>query len=147
MFCFFLSVKAAKELNYKSNALSQILQCIREITYNAWFCNKMVHISVIKWCIVGYGTGALWGLCNRSIDYLNILFLVSKSKMVDIKKIMDREDLYHWNRNLILIHSKMKCTFLSTSGKTCIKDRIGPVRLTQQFFTVLQSSIPGIYPV
>ena len=26
-----------------------------------------VHISVTIWCIVGYGTGALWDLCNRSI--------------------------------------------------------------------------------
>ena len=26
-----------------------------------------VHISVTKWCIVGYGT--LWDLCDRSIDY------------------------------------------------------------------------------
>ena len=25
------------------------------------------HISVTKWCIVGYGNGALWGLCKRSI--------------------------------------------------------------------------------
>ena len=26
-----------------------------------------VHISVKKWCFVGYGTGALWDLCNWSI--------------------------------------------------------------------------------
>ena len=26
-----------------------------------------VHISVIKWCIVGYGTGALQDLCKRSM--------------------------------------------------------------------------------
>ena len=26
-----------------------------------------VHISVTKWGIVGYGTGALWDLCNMSI--------------------------------------------------------------------------------
>ena len=26
-----------------------------------------VQISVTKWCIVGYGTGALWDMCNRSI--------------------------------------------------------------------------------
>ena len=25
-----------------------------------------VNISVTKWCIMGYGTGALWDLCNRS---------------------------------------------------------------------------------
>ena len=27
-----------------------------------------VHISVTKWCIVGYGTGALWYFDNRSND-------------------------------------------------------------------------------
>ena len=27
-----------------------------------------VHISATKWCIVGYGTGALWDLCDSSID-------------------------------------------------------------------------------
>ena len=27
-----------------------------------------VHISVTKWGTVGCGTGALWNLCNRSID-------------------------------------------------------------------------------
>ena len=26
-----------------------------------------VHISVTKWCIVRYGTGALWDLCSQSI--------------------------------------------------------------------------------
>ena len=26
-----------------------------------------VHISVTKWCIVGYGNGVLWDLCKRSI--------------------------------------------------------------------------------
>ena len=26
-----------------------------------------VHISVTKWCIAGYGTGALWDLCNMSL--------------------------------------------------------------------------------
>ena len=29
-----------------------------------------VHISVTKWCIVGYGTGALWNLCDRSIRHI-----------------------------------------------------------------------------
>ena len=38
---------------------------------------------------------------------------------------MDRENLHNWNRNLILIHGKMKCIFLPSSGKTCIKDRNG----------------------
>ena len=33
-----------------------------------------VHISVTKWCIVGYGSGTCWDLCDRSImiDYADI---------------------------------------------------------------------------
>ena len=31
-----------------------------------------VHISVTKWCIVGYGTGALWDLCSQPIDTLQL---------------------------------------------------------------------------
>ena len=27
-----------------------------------------VHISVTKWCIVGYGTDAFWHLCDKSIS-------------------------------------------------------------------------------
>ena len=43
------------------NALHQYPTCIvTEI------CTH-VHISVTKWWIVGYGNGALWGLCNMSI--------------------------------------------------------------------------------
>ena len=38
---------------------------------------------------------------------------------------MDRENFHNWNRNLILTHSKMKCIFLPSSGKTCTKDRNG----------------------
>ena len=38
---------------------SQIPQCNRQIA--------LVHISVTKCCIVGYGTGALWYLCDRSL--------------------------------------------------------------------------------
>ena len=33
-------------------------------------CTHM-HISVTKWCIVGYGTGALWDLSDRSIQTTN----------------------------------------------------------------------------
>ena len=38
---------------------SQIPQCIRQISHKAPFSNRNVHISVTKWCIVGYGTDAL----------------------------------------------------------------------------------------
>ena len=40
----------------------------------------IVHILVKYWCIVRYGIGALWGLCNRSIDSLNICFWLANLK-------------------------------------------------------------------
>ena len=72
--------------------ISQIPQCTGHISHNAPFITETctshnalvtypkmhrphfetemcthVHISVTKWCIVGYVTSALWNLCNRSI--------------------------------------------------------------------------------
>ena len=41
---------------------------------NAPFCNRNVHISVTKWCIVGYGTDALWDLFNRPITSCSFLW-------------------------------------------------------------------------
>ena len=38
---------------------SQIPQCIKQISHNVPF---FLHISVTKWDIVGYGTGAMWDL-------------------------------------------------------------------------------------
>ena len=37
-----------------------------------------VHIFVAKWCIVGYGTGAVWHLCNRSIGNVIMRTIVTK---------------------------------------------------------------------
>ena len=34
--------------------ISQIPQCIRQISHNAPFCNRNVYISVTEWRIVGY---------------------------------------------------------------------------------------------
>ena len=58
-----------------TNSVAQITQCTSSISHNAPFCNRNVHthvdISVTKWCIVGYGTGALCDLCNRSHFIVN----------------------------------------------------------------------------
>ena len=45
--------------------ISQISQSIRRIPYNTQQCTY-VHISVAKWWIVGYVTGALWDMGNMS---------------------------------------------------------------------------------
>ena len=52
------------------------------------FLTKMythVHIFATKWCIVGYGTGALWDFCNRSILF-NVLTLWDMGKMIAYQK-------------------------------------------------------------
>ena len=48
----------------------QIPQCIWMISHNESFCNRNVHISVTKWCIVGYGTGVWWGLWDWSSNVM-----------------------------------------------------------------------------
>ena len=40
---------------------------MHQISHNAPFCNRNVHISVAKCCIVGYGTDAFWDLWGWSI--------------------------------------------------------------------------------
>ena len=48
----------------------KIPEPIWQISHNAQFCNKMctyVHISVTKWCTLGYEHGALWDLGNSTI--------------------------------------------------------------------------------
>ena len=44
-----------------------ISQIPHKIAHNAPFCYRNVHVSVTEWCIVGYGIGVLWDLCNKSI--------------------------------------------------------------------------------
>ena len=48
-------------------SIAQVQQYTWQISNNAPFCNRNVHISVTKWCVVGYGTSTLWDLWNRSI--------------------------------------------------------------------------------
>ena len=87
---------------------------------------KLVQCGIWNWCIVGFVQHVDW--------FTQHLFLVSKSEMVDIKKIMDRENLYHWSKNLILIISKMKCTFLRAKLSKMTET-------TQHFSIVFLSSI------
>ena len=52
------SITTARQI-WKMRPTSQIRQCIRQISHDAPFCNRNVHISVAKWCIMGYRTGSL----------------------------------------------------------------------------------------
>ena len=64
-----------------------------------------VHISVTKWCSVGYGTGALWDLCNRSMavtwhtlltcTYFSISISLSIDKYISAEIVLpDRYKLF-----------------------------------------------------
>ena len=46
--------------HWGNRPISQIPESICAISHNATFCNRNVHISVTKWCIVGYVFDALW---------------------------------------------------------------------------------------
>ena len=41
----------------------------QSLSHNVPLCNRNVHISVTKWCIVGYSSDALWDLWDGSIIY------------------------------------------------------------------------------
>ena len=56
-----------------------------QISHNAPFCNKNVHISVTKLCTMGHGTGALWDLWIRFIDqttFINMARSISSEQSV-----------------------------------------------------------------
>ena len=54
---------------------AEIPQCISPISHNAPFCNRNVHISVTKWCIVGYLFHTLWDLRDGSISHETVFAL------------------------------------------------------------------------
>ena len=68
---------------------------------NVHACYKLVHCRIWDWCIAGF--------MQQVYSFIWHLFLVSESKKLSIK-IMDREDLYHWKINWVLIRSETKCT-------------------------------------
>ena len=53
--------------SFGSRPISQIPQCTSPIYHNAQFCNRNVHISVTKWCVMGYLSDAFWDLWDGSI--------------------------------------------------------------------------------
>ena len=58
------------KFNKATNGLiSEIPQCTCPISHNAPLWNRNVRISVPMWCIVGYGTGALWDFWIWSIPF------------------------------------------------------------------------------
>ena len=65
-------------------SISQIPQCTSPISHNAPLCNiyTCVHISVIKWCIVGYLSDALWDLWGGFIGQSPLVQLNSPMEIL-----------------------------------------------------------------
>ena len=59
------SVNIAIDPSHKSNNVLDKYPTMHQYVTEMYTC---VHISVTKWCILGYGTDVLWDLCNRSIS-------------------------------------------------------------------------------
>ena len=118
-----------------NSSISQIPQCIRQITHNAPFSN-----------IVLLQNGALWdmglvhcGICAMGLLINQICFFVNKSEFLGIKRSWIENDLYHWYGDLILIHSKWNA-FFSNSG-TRLAQRAETGLFDPVIFTVSLSSI------
>ena len=81
--------------------ISQIQQCVSPISHNEPFCNRNVHLSVTKWCIVGYMSDAFWDLWDgsgyrnivvkvqfrRSELYMEIFYLIATRHSTDLMQI------------------------------------------------------------
>ena len=52
------------------------------------------HISVTKWCIVGYGTGTLWDVCSRSIIGLSNVQYIRKTIVWIMHSLIHYDDFY-----------------------------------------------------
>ena len=69
------SIMTRYYLRRDNRPMSQIPQCIRQIWRQNFVTeiSARVHISVTKWCIMGYGFDALWDLCHRSIAKVKLM--------------------------------------------------------------------------
>ena len=84
-FCLGLSPLMAFYLNQRwlicNRPVAQIQQCTCPIPHNVPFRNGNAHISVIKWCIVGYLSNALWD-CNHAPAFYRARWLAKVTRRV-----------------------------------------------------------------
>ena len=71
-----------------------------------FFAHVQVHISVTKWCIVGYEAVALWDLSGRSIRYAEAghpfaLCCVVRQRWCAFDLYIDSMGLTYWDLNKI----------------------------------------------
>ena len=65
VFCNEINMEWGEVKNVRCHNNRPFSQYIRQISHNAPFCNR--NVSVTKRCIVGFGNGASWDFCDRSI--------------------------------------------------------------------------------
>ena len=63
--CYLIKNICSMEPSHKSHNASDEYPTMHHFVTE--MCTR-VHISVTKWCIVGYWTNALWDLCDKSIE-------------------------------------------------------------------------------
>ena len=75
---------------------SQIPQCTIPLSHNAPLCNRNGHISVTKWCIVGYFSDVLWELWDRSICNMANFLHILQALFTDTQWQCGSPDEYGW---------------------------------------------------
>ena len=102
-------------------------------------CTIFQYISVTKWCIVEYGFGALWDLCNGVYWLTKNLFSVNKSEFLGIKRSWI-EKTYTIDMETWFLFTANKNAFFNNSG-TRLAQRAKTGLFDQVIFTVSLSSI------
>ena len=118
-----------------NSSISQIPQCIRQITHNApfptHFCYKMVHCAIWVWYIVGFVQWVYW-LTKKLFLFNKSEFLGIKRSWIEMTYTIDMETwfLFTANENAFFNISR---TRLAQRTKTGLFDPV--------IFTVYLSSI------
>ena len=130
---FWISIKHRKKLPAIFShicsyiPISKIPKCNWQISHDAPFHNKSVnmcvHISVSKWCIVGYGTGAsynetnaLWHVCHRFIS-LSITLCTICQMVMFVTVTLSYASLTHWKQFfpiILLINNPIFYVFIQS---------------------------------
>ena len=112
------------------SSISQVPQCIRQITHNAPFSNiflwKMVHCGIWVWCILGFVQWVYWLTKN--------LFLVNKSEFLDIERSW-MEKTYTIDMETWFLFTANKNVFFNNSG-TRLEERAETGLFDPIIFTV-----------
>ena len=94
----YIQATSAIDPSHESHNVSDIYPTMHHFTE---MCTH-VHIYFTKWCIVGCGTGAVWDLCNRSIEVVHAVLLfvthhfMLLSKSYFLYDFLDKAKISSW---------------------------------------------------